>query len=103
MGLKVGLGVGLGLGIPLLLALLFFTWWRRRRQRERNTKVVQEHQKDGHWDKAELSGEPMAKTRVAKEVEGEEVHEMPDSSLPVEMHDEERLAEMRNDMSPRER
>ncbi|KAF2867092.1 hypothetical protein BDV95DRAFT_598231 [Massariosphaeria phaeospora] len=74
---KIGIGVGAGIGGLLLLSALATILFLFRRYQ----KSEQERKKD----KPELHGDTMPKHRIVGEIKGEPIHELGDTSSPVEI------------------
>ncbi|KAF2643102.1 hypothetical protein P280DRAFT_515544 [Massarina eburnea CBS 473.64] len=90
----IGIGVGVGIGGLVLISVLVTVFYvlRRRRQKQQNANAQTNdgYGETGTAEKPELHGESIPKHEFAKEVVGDPVFEMPDSSAPVELGGEER-------------
>jgi hypothetical protein len=76
-GAKAGISIGVVVGVLTLLVAFFLLWRRYSRKKQQATDPAA-------WDKAELPGQHIDKSRVLSEVDGEQILEMDAPSKAVE-------------------
>lgn len=77
-GAKAGIGAGVGIAalIVMLAGIVFFMRVRQKGARPADPPVA--------FEKAEIHGKELGRHEVAKEVDPQHIHKMPDNGMPVE-------------------